>query len=531
MWAETTAPINDPYVTTGYVAIDVSHMLHRDDPLLTTADPLTDAIAATVAVSHNRSRCNGSDSRPQQPVVPTVRDDVTGCWVTKPYSEVAAAVSADSPSDADNGNGKQRVAVSADTANDADNSNDEQKFKTTTESKNTTVWDLFQAECATPEFESQFEAAGFTNARFHPNPYYLGGRVNSNPVYQRFVKALQDIPSNTTDGACCSLGIVFHGTSSENISTILKNGLDPLRRKGQALGPGEYFGKHPSTSIGYCRRGLEMMVFLVVLPSTLTNTATNRKTSSTTDTTNPNNNPKQVSRQRMGRMRHGAVVVENNAHQLPIGTMKFGTVEQQVLRESNLRRQQLSQLEQELALASQTAQETQTKARIIQDLIAGQCDVASERYQKHCGILRNTSKKEIKWYIPTTMDADIIDFYFPGLSPKISDDKINQGKRKKCDQTNIHNTNESIRIPSVEEVVAAEAKAKERLQSAKDMAKEKDDEDQRRRALGMKLGHLDVFPPAPANNGQLQRGQPGSTSKLEQLKALEGRREATTKQF
>ena len=36
-----------------------------------------------------------------------------------------------------------------------------------------------------------------------------------------------------------TIGLVFHGTRSENIENILQNGLDVKLRKGQAFGPGK----------------------------------------------------------------------------------------------------------------------------------------------------------------------------------------------------------------------------------------------------------------------------------------------------
>lgn len=44
----------------------------------------------------------------------------------------------------------------------------------------------------------------------------------------------------------------FHGSSSENILSIVENGFDAGRRCGQAFGAGEYFAKDPSVSIAYC---------------------------------------------------------------------------------------------------------------------------------------------------------------------------------------------------------------------------------------------------------------------------------------
>lgn len=37
--------------------------------------------------------------------------------------------------------------------------------------------------------------------------------------------------------------LVFHGTQEANVESILKQGLDPNKRKGQAHGRGEYFAE------------------------------------------------------------------------------------------------------------------------------------------------------------------------------------------------------------------------------------------------------------------------------------------------
>eukprot|EP01124_Arcella_intermedia_P034387 TRINITY_DN8517_c0_g1_i4.p1 TRINITY_DN8517_c0_g1~~TRINITY_DN8517_c0_g1_i4.p1 ORF type:complete len:1293 (+),score=313.93 TRINITY_DN8517_c0_g1_i4:39-3881(+) len=47
----------------------------------------------------------------------------------------------------------------------------------------------------------------------------------------------------------------WHGTVEQAISPICWDGFDPLRRAGQACGPGEYFGWTSAVSHGYCRNG------------------------------------------------------------------------------------------------------------------------------------------------------------------------------------------------------------------------------------------------------------------------------------
>ena len=75
-----------------------------------------------------------------------------------------------------------------------------------------------------------------------------------------------------------SIAVVFHGTCSLNHDAIQRDGLDPTKRKGQAYGPGEYFGVDMQTSLAYNRKSQRgevdaMMLFVVVLPEVDSKTA------------------------------------------------------------------------------------------------------------------------------------------------------------------------------------------------------------------------------------------------------------------
>ena len=80
------------------------------------------------------------------------------------------------------------------------------------------------------------------------------------PLYNRFVTAWERVQDQTVK-------LVFHGTAEANIGAILRNGLDPRRRSGQAHGPGEYFAgeKNSAISVAYCRGGKKMLVFAVLV--------------------------------------------------------------------------------------------------------------------------------------------------------------------------------------------------------------------------------------------------------------------------
>lgn len=81
------------------------------------------------------------------------------------------------------------------------------------------------------------------------NPYF--------PIYQRFQNAF-NLSQNK------EIRIVFHGTDKRNIDVIMREGLDPSRRSGQAYGPGEYFGKDVQTSLLYCKGGNIVLVFAIL---------------------------------------------------------------------------------------------------------------------------------------------------------------------------------------------------------------------------------------------------------------------------
>ena len=86
----------------------------------------------------------------------------------------------------------------------------------------------------------------------HARPY--------KPLYNRFVTAWERVQDQTVK-------LVFHGTAEANIGAILRNGLDPRRRSGQAHGPGEYFAgeKNSAISVAYCKGGKKMLVFAVLV--------------------------------------------------------------------------------------------------------------------------------------------------------------------------------------------------------------------------------------------------------------------------
>jgi hypothetical protein len=239
-------------------------------------------------------------------------------------------------------------------------------------------------------------AVGFT-----PNEHLVDG----NPVYDKFrtlLMAKQPGPGRMGRGdqilnsAC--LSVVFHGTSEHNIRFILKDGLDPKKRSGQAYGPGEYFSKNPMISVPYCKGDTSMVVFLVVVP------------------------PKEDQHKDLP---NDYVVVKKNAHQLPLGVLTFDMTDRQALREAHAMRWRLKQLNADYGERQADAMEAQTKAYIIQLLIQEKTDLAIEKYEKYRNVLKQGSLREISMYVHQKFDADLASCLFPNLPVPFSVQEFN----------------------------------------------------------------------------------------------------------
>lgn len=87
-----------------------------------------------------------------------------------------------------------------------------------------------------------------------PNPHAKPGQ----PMYERFRLALGKVADKT-------IKLVFHGTPERNVDAIMREGLDPGRRRGQVYGAGEYFGTDAGTSLSYSQGGRSMIIFAVML--------------------------------------------------------------------------------------------------------------------------------------------------------------------------------------------------------------------------------------------------------------------------
>ena len=190
-----------------------------------------------------------------------------------------------------------------------------------------------------------------------------------------------------------TLGLVFHGTPPQNLESILQNGLDPDQRKGQAHGPGEYFGKSPDVSLSYCRGGDRMLVFCVVdvLPAEKS-------------------------------LPPGYVVVQESTLQLPLGVLSFSSASREMMHRSRMLQNELKRLSDEARKHESLAHEAKLKAKIIQLLIHGELELAAFYFKKVMGAFSQDCKKEIAFYAyQHQTDPEFVGYYFEGELPPPSE--------------------------------------------------------------------------------------------------------------
>lgn len=239
------------------------------------------------------------------------------------------------------------------------------------------ILNFFLSACESLEFTDKCNQLGLREGAFAPvdlSPHH--------PCYNKFSQALTALPGDA------QLGVVFHGTAEQHIDSIVCDGLDPKRRSGQTYGPGEYFATNPQISVGYCRGGTEMFVFLVVVP---------KRDSGTRAPAN-------------------FVVVNNNSHQIPLGTMFFDSVDQGVVVAAQKLKEKLNQLAQDAEAKLLEVAETKIKAAIMQELMKNELEKASHLYLENKAILTDLSKREIAWYAhPFLKNDSRFATFFPDL--------------------------------------------------------------------------------------------------------------------
>lgn len=190
---------------------------------------------------------------------------------------------------------------------------------------------------------------------FTPNHLLLPG----NGGHDSFQVGLEHLNSNAR------LAVVFHGTPSRNIPSILKDGLDPTKRTRQKFGVGEYFHRAQRGATVYADSGT-VIVFVIVVP-------------------------KPTLMQRI-RKRGGIVVVNNNSHQLPIGTLIVKNQLQNKLakQRDEILERRFQNIERKLEGLSQRDRSRSIATYIIRDLEASRIEFASELYKRYLKLLLAT---------------------------------------------------------------------------------------------------------------------------------------------
>jgi len=276
----------------------------------------------------------------------------------------------------------------------------------------------FLDDCQSRDFATNCLGFGFLEAKFHPNPHLTDA---GNARRQKFSQSIAS-DSMELEKRSAHLGMVFHGTHKSNIESILKDGLDIEKRKGQTFGPGEYFSTNPGTSVSFCKGGLEMLVFVVVIPP-----VSERNIICPSD----------------------YVIVDNNCYQLPLGVLKFTSVDHEVSAKSNARRREYFDLCMEVRTKTQIKEETKIKADIIKKIIMEDIDSAAQTYENKDSLLTELSRKEVSWYVNKHLDKNVIPAFFPNLPNPMTLDEMR-----------------GVRLHNLENAVEEEKEAKDKLEVA-----------------------------------------------------------------
>ena len=230
---------------------------------------------------------------------------------------------------------------------------------------------FFETTCLSLEFSRLCANAGFAEAIYHPNHWNVEGRHG--PGYEKFEQCLEETKPMLLS-CSAKLALVFHGTPRESIAPILKDGLDHKCRSRQAFGNGEYFSKTPGCAERYCDGGLEMMLFVVILPERQIVQGT----------------PKEF------------VVIYNNKHHLAIGTLQFkplGLAASALSLSSQRRRRRWTGRTWQIQRKNVNEREEYAKEIVIQELVLDHPDIASELYKAYISILSTGSKREISSFV------------------------------------------------------------------------------------------------------------------------------------
>ena len=111
---------------------------------------------------------------------------------------------------------------------------------------------VFTVDGATASCRMTLSGLRVTSVR--ENPAALPGQK----LYERFLEAYRRAGDKR-------VALCFHGTAAGNIAAICAAGLDPARRRGQSMGPGEYFAREAGVALPFCRQGRDIVLFVVLL--------------------------------------------------------------------------------------------------------------------------------------------------------------------------------------------------------------------------------------------------------------------------
>lgn len=164
-----------------------------------------------------------------------------------------------------------------------------------------------QDYCESPAMIDFCRRHGVNDATFDWNPRLQRRRSlfrrhpRHGKLYQQFWNAYQNHSS-------LNLALAFHGTAESNVPQILHYGLDPQYRRTQAFGKGEYFSKEPGLSATYRKEGHCLLVFLLLMPKD------HEKVFSQKD--------------------RDIIVVPEMSQQLPLGVLRFDSVDERKIQHS-----------------------------------------------------------------------------------------------------------------------------------------------------------------------------------------------------
>ena len=156
------------------------------------------------------------------------------------------------------------------------------------------------------------------------------------------------------------------------------------------------------------------------------------------------------------------IVVNNNNHQIPIGTILFSSVDESVAMHSEKLRQKVLSLAAEVEAKQLQVEETKIKATIMQHLMCQRFEEASELYLENKWILTELSKREIAWYVHPFLSKDPrYEAFFPELPPPLHTSELQQAD-----------------VTSVEMSVSSESRAKRNLEWTHKLAEKKKEQQQ-----------------------------------------------------